>query len=91
MTRPRDPADDDRVEPRIESRFLTLDDVATYLSVSVPQAYALVRSGDLPAVKLGGRGVWRVDRRQLDAFIERKHEETRNWARSHPLGPRERT
>jgi excisionase family DNA binding protein len=76
--------------PRSEPRFLTLEDVATYLNVSVPQAYALVRSGDLPAIKIGGRGIWRVDRRQLDAFIERKHEETRKWARSHPLSPRER-
>jgi excisionase family DNA binding protein len=91
MTRPRRPAGDEPAEPRIESRFLTLEDVATYLNVSVPQAYALVRSGDLPAIKIGGRGVWRVDRRQLDAFIERKHDETRTWARSHPLAPRERT
>jgi excisionase family DNA binding protein len=77
--------------PRIEPRFLTLEDVATYLNVSVPQAYALVRSGDLPAIKIGGRGVWRVDRGQLDDFIKRKHQETRDWAKSHPLGPRERS
>jgi excisionase family DNA binding protein len=85
MTPPR-ASDSSPVEPR----FLTLEDVATYLNVSVPQAYALVRSGDLPAIKIGGRGVWRVDRRQLDEFIERKHEETRAWARDHPLSPRER-
>jgi excisionase family DNA binding protein len=90
MTPPRTSDDDSPGSERIEARFLTLEDVATYLNVSVPQAYALVRSGDLPAIKIGGRGVWRVDRRQLEAFIERKHEETRNWARAHPLGPRER-
>lgn len=70
----------------IEPRFMTLDQVAEYLSISNPQAYSLVRSGDLPAMKIGGRGVWRVDRRQLEAYIERVHEETRKWAEEHPLG-----
>lgn len=87
---PKDPggAGDRKVE--IEPRFLTLDDVATYLSVSVPQVYSLVRSGELPAIKIGGRGVWRVDRKQLEDYVERLHEETQQWAREHPLNPRER-
>jgi excisionase family DNA binding protein len=75
--------------PGLEPRFLTLEDVATYLNVSVAQVYALVRSGALPAIKIGGRGVWRVDRRQLDAYIDRLHRETEEWARAHPLNPRE--
>ena len=75
----------------VEPRFFTLEDVATYLSVSVPQVYALVRSGELPAVKIGGRGVWRVDRNQLEAYVERLHEATEEWARTHPLNPREKT
>ncbi len=69
---------------------MTLEDVATFLAVSVPQAYALVRNGELPAIKIGGRGVWRVDRLQLDAYIERLHDKTRDWAKEHPLNPRER-
>jgi excisionase family DNA binding protein len=79
-----------RRTPGIEPRLLTLEDVATYLNVSAAQAYSLVRSGELPAIKLGGRGVWRVDRRELDAYIERKQAETQEWARAHPLNPRER-
>lgn len=71
----------------IEPRLLTLEDVAAYLNVSVPQVYALVRSGELPAIKIGGRGVWRVDRLKLDDFIERLHQETERWAKSHPLNP----
>jgi excisionase family DNA binding protein len=73
----------------VEPRFLTLEDVATYLSVSVPQVYALVRSGSLPAIKIGGRGVWRVDREQLEAYVERLHNETATWAKEHPLNPRD--
>ena len=70
----------------LEPRFLTLEDVAAYLNVSSPQAYALVRSGELPAIKIGGRGVWRVDRRQLGAYVDRLHEETAAWTKEHPLG-----
>lgn len=71
-------------------RYLKLDDVAAYLSVSVPQVYALVRSGELPAIKLGGRGVWRVDRAKLDAYLEQLETETAVWAKAHPLNPREK-
>lgn len=47
-----------KAESNVKPRFLTLDDVAAYLNVSIPQTYALVRSGELPAIKIGGRGVW---------------------------------
>jgi excisionase family DNA binding protein len=75
--------------PGVEPRFFTLEDVATFLNVSVPQVYSLVRSRELPAVKIGGRGVWRVDREQLDEYIKRLHQDTDDWAKKHPLNPRE--
>lgn len=75
-----------KTDSSIQPRFLTLEDVATYLSVSVPQAYALVRSGELPAIKIGGRGVWRVDKGQLESYVDRLHDETRQWAQAHPFG-----
>ena len=68
---------------------MTLEDVANYLNVSVPQVYSLVRSRDLPAIKIGRRGIWRVDRRQLEDYIDRLHSETEQWAQAHPLNPRE--
>ena len=45
-----------------QQRFLTLSDVAEILSVSVAQARAMVRSGELPAIQVGGRGQWRVEK-----------------------------
>lgn len=75
----------DRVPSDIAPRYLTLDDVAAYLSTSVPQVYALVRSGELPAIKLGGRGVWRVDRSKLDAYLDDLETRTAEWAKAHPL------
>ncbi|HEV7656867.1 MAG TPA: helix-turn-helix domain-containing protein [Mycobacteriales bacterium] len=67
-------------------RFLTLSDVAEVLNISASQTYALVRSGALPAIKIGGRGQWRVERQQLEGYIERMYTETRAFVEAHPLG-----
>ena len=70
-------------------RFLQLADVAEILNISAAQTYALVRSGDLPAIKVGGRGQWRVEEAELEAYIKRMYEQTRDFVSSHPLGVRE--
>ncbi|MBK8756428.1 MAG: helix-turn-helix domain-containing protein [Actinomycetales bacterium] len=67
-------------------RFLQLSDVAEVLNISAAQAYALVRSGDLPAIKVGGRGQWRVEAEQLEAYIQRMYAQTRQFVSAHPLG-----
>ena len=59
------------------SRFLTLADVTEVLNISAAQAYALVRSGDLPAIQLGGRAQWRVEATELEAYIQRMYAQTR--------------
>lgn len=66
-------------------RFLTLADVAETLSISASQAYALVRNGELPAIKVGGRGQWRVEVTELEAYIERMYQQTRAFVESHPF------
>ena len=57
-------------------RFLTLPDVAEILNTSLAQVTALVRRGELRALKLGGRGQWRVETTELEAFIQRMYAET---------------
>ena len=52
-------------------RFLQLGEVAEVLDVSLSQVYALVRGGQLRAIKIGGRGQWRVERDALEEFIQR--------------------
>lgn len=59
------------------ARFLTIADTAEVLNVSVTQAYSLVRSGELPAIRLGTRGQWRVEKDILESYIEAKYEESR--------------
>jgi len=66
-------------------RFLTLADVAEVLSTSSAQVYALVRRGDLPAIKIGGRGQWRVEASQLEDYITRMYDETRTFVDQHPF------
>ncbi|UAL30745.1 helix-turn-helix domain-containing protein [Nocardioides rotundus] len=58
-------------------RFLTLADVAEMLNTSQAQVYALVRRGDLPAIKIGGRGQWRVEGVELENYIQRMYAQTR--------------
>ncbi|HEX7589612.1 MAG TPA: helix-turn-helix domain-containing protein [Demequinaceae bacterium] len=58
-------------------RFLTLADVEEVLNITATQAYALVRSGDLPAIQVGGRGQWRIESSELEAYIQRQYEATR--------------
>lgn len=66
-------------------RFLTLTDVAEVLNTSSAQVYALVRRGELPAIKIGGRGQWRVEAAQLETYISRMYDETRLFVESHPF------
>jgi excisionase family DNA binding protein len=61
-----------------------LADVAEMLSISARQAYALVRSGELPAIQVGGRGQWRIEATELENYIQRKYAETRDMVRSRP-------
>ena len=68
-------------------RFLTLADVAEVLNTSANQVYALVRSGDLVAIKIGGRGQWRVEESELENYIARMYAETARFVADHPFGP----
>jgi len=57
-------------------RFLTLADVADVLNVSLSQVRALVRSGELKAIQVGGRNQWRVEDSQLEDYIQRMYART---------------
>jgi excisionase family DNA binding protein len=69
----------------MEPRFLLMSDVAELLNVTTSQVYHMVRSGDLPAIKVGGRGQWRIERSKLEEYIERMYAETAAWVKANPL------
>lgn len=66
-------------------RFLQLADVAEVLNISGAQVYALVRRGELKAIKIGGRGQWRVEATQLEAYIERAYADADRFVGEHPF------
>jgi len=67
-------------------RFIQLSDVSEILDISSTQAYALVRSGELAAIKVGGRGQWRVESSELENYIQRMYSETKTFVAAHPFG-----
>ncbi len=54
-------------------RFLTLPDVCETLNITMSQTRALLKSGELEGIQIGGRGQWRVEEAKLDEFIERQY------------------
>lgn len=53
-----------------KKNYLALEDVADMLGVNYQLIYRLVRSGELPAIKLGR--IYRVTQEDLDAYLESK-------------------
>ncbi len=54
-------------------RFLTLPDVAEILATSVAQVRALVQSGELRYIQIGGRQQYRVEVVELENYIQRMY------------------
>lgn len=71
------------------SRFLLLADVAEILNTSSAQVYALVRRKELKAMKLGGRGQWRVRPEDLDAYVEEMYHLADRFIDEHPFAEKE--
>jgi excisionase family DNA binding protein len=63
----------DGERPR-EPRFMRPSDVAFELSTSLAQVRALIRSGELRAIQIGGRRQWRVEHAELDAYVGPEYE-----------------
>ena len=59
MTRMRSPAD--------ALTWLSPDEVATLLNLHVMTIYAMLRTKQLPATKIGGK--WRVHRDRLETYL----------------------
>jgi excisionase family DNA binding protein len=66
------------------ARFLTLSDVAELLNIAPAQVYTLVRTGELPAIKIGARGQWRVEDKALENYIELLYSSTARFVAQNP-------
>lgn len=58
-------------------RFLTVADAAEVLNVSAQQVAGLISSGELPAIRIGRSGPWRIEFPALEGFISGQYEEAR--------------
>jgi len=65
-------------EPEFRHDLLTPTEVIAYLRVDVRTVYRLMRTGDLPAVRVGRQ--WRVRQADLDSWLRRGTPE-RPWDR----------
>lgn len=65
------------------ARFLQIADVAETLNISARAVYALISSGELPAIKVGKS--WRIEGTELEAYIQRAYADTRTRIESGTL------
>ncbi|MBW3068887.1 MULTISPECIES: helix-turn-helix domain-containing protein [unclassified Actinomyces] len=57
--------------------FLTIAEVAEHLQLSAQGVRALIQSGELPAIQVGARHLWRVPESAFDEYVERQLAATR--------------
>ena len=50
----------------MEPRFYTISDVADLLALSEQGVRAMIKSGELPAIQVGGRKQWRIEKSVLE-------------------------
>lgn len=89
-TTPADPPIAESIPPStnpapIASAVYTVAETAHLLSLSLGTTYALIRSGDIPAFKLGNR--WLIPKRRLHQWIDGLPEASATAA-AHPHHPR---
>lgn len=65
---------------------MTVDEVCEELAISKARCYALIQRGDLPALKIGGRGQWLIERGKLEEWIERTFANTDDLVKRDPFG-----
>ena len=68
----------------MSARFLTLSDVAELLNIAPAQVYTLVRNGELPAIKIGARGQWRVEDKVIESYIQQMYSATAEFVAQNP-------
>lgn len=63
----------DEPSPR---RFLTIAQAAEELNVNQNQIRALIRTGELRGIQIGGRGVWRIGAADIEDYIAEAYRRT---------------
>ena len=56
-------------------KLLTIEDVCTYINVHPITLYKMIKTGEIPAFKIGGR--WRFNQSEIDEWIAQKMKQSR--------------
>lgn len=59
-----------------QPRFLTLAQVADELNVKQSLVQGLIRTGELRGFQVGGRGLWRIGRQDVEDYINQAYRRT---------------
>lgn len=59
-----------------QPRFLTLAQVAGELNVKQSLVQGLIRTGELRAFQVGGRGMWRIGRQDVEDYVAEAYRRT---------------
>lgn len=59
-------------------KWLTIDELASYIKISRTKLYGMAQRGEIPASKIGSQ--WRFDREEIDL-----------WMKAHAIGKRRAT
>lgn len=59
-----------------QPRFLTMAQVADELNVKQNLVQGLISTGELRAFQVGGRGLWRIGRQDVEDYIEQAYRRT---------------
>ncbi|MDQ0636408.1 excisionase family DNA binding protein [Arthrobacter pascens] len=59
-----------------QPRFLTLAQVADELNVKQSLVQGLIKTGELRAFQVGGRGMWRIGRQDVEGYIAEAYRRT---------------
>jgi excisionase family DNA binding protein len=62
-------------EPK-KLRFLTISQAAEELNVNQNQIRALLSSGELRGIQVGGRGLWRIGANDIEDYIDEAYRRT---------------
>jgi excisionase family DNA binding protein len=54
---------------------MTVDQAAEELNVSGNQIRAMLHNGELGGIQIGGRGIWRIGRVDLESYIGKRVQE----------------
>lgn len=59
-----------------QRRFLTAEQTAEELNVKSSLIRGLISSGELRAIQVGGRGLWRIGRQDIEDYVSEAYRRT---------------